>query len=412
MLLALTMTAAVAVSVEPARLNLQAPPPAARVLVASSTGRAPKLWASSGELTAARALGGGRFEARYRPPASGAPGWAVVAAWDAESGEAGAATVELWARTELPVETEPGARLTVVTGSHKVNARADAQGHARVVTWVGPTVKRARITAEDAAGNTTVEEIVLDVPRPQALWLVADSPSRVLAFSVARVLPHVEAVGAELDVEAQPGIAVAQVRAYGEVTLTASTDAERTTLSLAAPSAAGAAAAGGPRDEKPRFADPRWELGASIGPRVSDAFTGAALTGEWRRRIRGTRWHLGVDLGGMYATGVAGDDVRLGGASLRGVAELRFSVGARVALLIGVQLGGVLVGERRTAVSGISRSAFDGGPALGGGAGLLARMGPGVLTVAVSGAWTPLLGLGRANLDGGMLSVGYRAARW
>src|SRR5258708_7832090 len=141
MLLALTITAAIALAVEPARLNLQAPPPLARVVFATSTGLAPKLWASSGEVFAAHPLGNGRFEARYRPPPSGSPGFTVVAAWDPETGEAGAAVVELWARTELPVETEPGAHLVVLTGNHKVTARADAQGHARVVTWVGPLVK-------------------------------------------------------------------------------------------------------------------------------------------------------------------------------------------------------------------------------------------------------------------------------
>jgi hypothetical protein len=283
---------------------------------------------------------------------------------------------------------------------------------------VGSLVKRALVTAEDAAGNATVEEIVLDVPRPTGLWLVADSPTRVLAFSVARVLPHLDATGAELDVEAQPGVAVAQVRAYGEVTITASAEDEHTTLAMAAPPSSASRGASTPSGgevhaEAARFADPRWELGASIGPRISDAFTGASLTGEWRRRIRATRWHLGVDFGGVYAAGVAGaGDVTLGGASLRGVAELRFSVGARVALWLGVQAGGVLVGERRTLAAGAHGAFVDGGPALGGGAGLLVRMGPGVLTVAVSGAWTPLIGLGRANLDGGMLAVGYRAARW
>jgi hypothetical protein len=164
---------------------------------------------------------------------------------------------------------------------------------------------------------------------------------------------------------------------------------------------------------RPRFVDPRWELGASIGPRISDAFTGAGLVGEWRRRIGGTRWHLGIDFGVVYATGVAGNlDVQLGGVTARGVIEVRFSVAARVAILLSVQAGAVVVGERRAPPGGAGQSFADGGPAIGGGAGLLARMGPGVFTVGVSGAWTPLIGIGRANLDGGVLTAGYRFARF
>jgi hypothetical protein len=424
-MLAGLVACALTVAVEPAHLNLQTPPHEARVVVTGA--RSPRLWASIGELSAIRALGNGRYEARYRPPASGSPSWAVIAAWDPRSGAASVSVIELWARTELPVDTEPGAHVVVTAGGHRATARADGNGQARVVLWLGPTATRARVTAEDAAGNTTVEEIALDVPKPTRLWLVPGSPPgvtpvRVYAFAASRALPHVTASGGEVDVDAEPGVASCVVRAAPdarEVALTAQVENERATLVLAAAAATAGGAIGDGGDSgslraSARFTDARWEVGGSVGPRISDAFTGAGVTVEWRRQLRETRWHLGVDVGGLYATGAAGNqsDVRFGGVVARVGVEARLSLSPRVALSLWAFAGGALGGERRIPVVGAATTAFDGAPSLGGAAALLVRVGPGLLTFSLGGAWTPLLGLDRANLDGGMLAVGYRYGRF
>src|SRR5689334_3377102 len=101
------------------------------------------MWSSVGSVTDAQVIEGGgdegsRIEALYHPPEAGAPTYAVVAAWDETSGEAGVTTVELAGRTEIPVESEPGAQVSASVGGQHATARADGRGHARVVLWVRP----------------------------------------------------------------------------------------------------------------------------------------------------------------------------------------------------------------------------------------------------------------------------------
>jgi hypothetical protein len=159
--------------------------------------------------------------------------------------------------------------------------------------------------------------------------------------------------------------------------------------------------------------EPRWDLGATIGPHFSGAFVGVAVSVEYRRRVRRSWLHLGVDLFGLYAAGnAAADDVALGGVGVRLVAEARFSMTPGVALFVTGSVGGLYARERRTPSLGATHDASDGAPSLAAGAGIYAKLGPGLLTIRLEAAWTPLVRLDLANVDGGMLSVGYRAGRW
>ena len=66
---------------------------------------------------------------------------------------------------------------------------------------------------------------------------------------------------------------------------------------------------------------------------------------------------------------------------------------------------------RRAPPAGPARARNDGGPSLSASGGALVRVGPGLVTLAVGYAWTPLVADGLANLDGATLSVGYRLER-
>jgi hypothetical protein len=423
---------ALTVAVEPARLQIQPQAAPAKVVIRGlpQKTRLLHLWASVGTVTGAQTIdgdeGGSRIEAFYQPPEAGAPTFAVIAAWDERSGEAGVATVELEGRTEIPVESEAGAQVSVNVGGRKATARADAHGHARVPVWVRPGVRTARVTAVDAHGNTNAADVPLDLPPPTRVWLVpgysgvlaVGAPVPLYAFAVAPAVPRVVAPGAVIAVDARPGISVAKVSGAGDVVVTATVGdggggQAELALHLAAPPPQ-------PRDSgvsvevaTPTFADPRMEIGASVGARFSGALVAAAVTAEWRRRLGRSRFHLGVDVGGLYATGNAGSfDLLLGGVVARATAEARFSLGERVALCAGIGLGGAVVGEHRVDAAGTSSAAVDGGPSLAIGGSLLMRIGPGLLAISAGYAWTPLVGLGLAVLDGGMLSVGYRALKF
>jgi hypothetical protein len=176
-------------------------------------------------------------------------------------------------------------------------------------------------------------------------------------------------------------------------------------------------------DEKPsptqkemraRFSGPLWEVGAALAPRVSGTFAGVALQGEARLQLRGTRVYLGLEVGGVYANAesVSGVAVRLGGAELRLAIEGRLRVKAPLWLGLAAEAGGTLVGERRKGSGTRSTSAFDGGPTVGAIATLGAKLGPGLLTFSAGFFYSPLLGLDATNVDGGVFTVGYRAARF
>jgi hypothetical protein len=412
--------AAITVAVEPTRVTLTSPPATAQVVVDAPGARAVRLWASTGVLSAATETAPGRFTATYQAPASGPPSYAVVAAWDEAGGPAAAATIALEARIELPVETEPGAQVQAVAGGRRASARGDPGGRARVLLQVPPGVRVARVTATDRAGNATVEEVELDVPPPPTVWLVAPAevnagaPVRVYAFAVGGARPRVSAPGGQIEVEAGPGVASAQLRATRDLTLTAAAGGSTATAAVHVrrpPPSTLLVRARPPGP--PRLVEPRWELGASVGPRYSGALVGGAVTVEGRHRIGRSRWHLGLDLEGVGGTGSVGaSDLVVGGVGLRGLCELRGSITDRIALFVAGELGAFLAHEKVSPAVGRTEEGWDGAPSVGLRVGLLAWVGPGLLTMQLGYAWTPLVGQSLAGLDGAMLALGYRAGRW
>jgi hypothetical protein len=207
--------------------------PLVRVVVSAPGVKQLRLWCSTGALSSPEPAGEGRFEANYRPPATGAPGYVLLAAWNDATGEAGATTLALGGRTEIPIDTEPGAQVVAVIHGRRTTARADGIGHARVVVWVWPGEHAATVTALDAAGNGTTTELPIDVPRPPGVFLLTpaevapDVAARVFAFTIGTTVPELAAPGASLTVAARPGLASAQLRTLVDVTVTATAGEEQ-----------------------------------------------------------------------------------------------------------------------------------------------------------------------------------------
>lgn len=412
---------ALTVALSPARVQIGADrsTASARVVVSGAPKQAHvRLWTSLGTVTEARAVAGGQVEAIYRPPSAGPPAWAMIAAWNEDTGEVGVASVELEARTEIPVDTEAHAQVVVAVANHRATARADTKGHAVATVWVPPGIRSARVTAHDAAGNTTAADVAFEVPTPERVWLIdsgggGGDVARLYAFALPPSVPEVRVDGLVATVSRQPGVAEVTVRGRGDAVVVAKVaDAQvrhELHLPVAAPPPSGVVVAVAPGG----FADPRDELGASLGGRFTASLVGLAATGEWRRRLGRSRFHLGVDVGGLYLAGARDNsDRQLGGGFVRAVGEARFYVLQKAALAVGVALGGALVGVRSAQMmmmmGGGTTSTVDGGPSLGAVVSLLARLGPGLMTVALGFYYTPLLGQGGAILDGAALSVGYR----
>jgi hypothetical protein len=443
---------AITLVVAPAQLKIESGAAPATVTVTAPASSRLRLWCSAGEVSRVQALDDGRFMASYAPPATGKPTYAVVAAWDEESGEAATATIALVARTEIPVETEAGALVVAVVHGRRSTAHANAAGHARVPAWVWPGDRTATVTATDAAGNATTNEVALELPPPDGVFVLAPAqaaagqPVRVWAFATGGTTPQLAASGgaALSSLALRPGVTSATLRLRADATLTATAGGDRAqqpialaqvtpppersiALGTAAPlpkwaqpqppqtasnaaSAATAARSGADVRRGAPSLSP-WELGAALAGHYAGDFLGGGATVEARRRLR--RVGLGADVDGRYARGVLGsDDAVAGGLGLRIAADVRFAVAERVTLLITGGAGGHWSRVRRTSAAGAAVTQNDGGPSIAASGGALVRVGPGYFTFAVGYAWTPLVAAGLANVDGATLSVGYRVARW
>lgn len=395
--------------VAPAQLKIDAATPPALVTVTAA--RPPRLWCSTGTLSPLEPRGAGRFEARFLPPATGRPAVALLAALDDEAGEAATATVALAARTEIPVDTEPGAQVVALLHGRRSTARANGAGHARVVAWVWPGERSATVTALDAAGNATTREVALELPRASGLFLrappaaAAGAPVRVWAFAAGGAAPSLAVSGGALgDVVARAGVATAIVRACSDVTVTATAADEHVEQRIRVGGAGDAGAA----VEEPLSP---WELGAGASGHYSGDFSGLGAAAELRRRLG--RVAVGLDLEGRWATGVVGNEAAtLGGIAARVPVEVRFAVAPRVVLFVGAAVGGHWARLQRTPAAGPALLRDDGGPTLAALTGVLLQVGPGRVELALGYCWAPLVGSALRNVDGIALTVGYRAARW
>jgi hypothetical protein len=134
--------------------------------------------ASAGTLVAGP-LEQGTVRFLWTPPSARAPFIAVFAFWEGgllSFGNVTALTLPCSARTELAIETEPAARVSVeIAGAHFGPRRSDAHGKLRMPVEVPPLAHEARITAE-VGEQGKVRVIPLAVaPNPWA-WVVEPAP--------------------------------------------------------------------------------------------------------------------------------------------------------------------------------------------------------------------------------------------
>jgi hypothetical protein len=111
----------------------------------------------------------------WTPPGARAPFVAVFAFWESgplSLGSVTTLTLPCSARTELAIETEPAARVTVeIAGAHFGPRRSDARGKLRMPVEVPPLAHEARITAE-VGEQGKVRVIPLPVAASPWLWVV------------------------------------------------------------------------------------------------------------------------------------------------------------------------------------------------------------------------------------------------
>ena len=152
----------------------------------------------------------------WTPPADArAPVLVLLAFWDVEAPTLSDVTVlglPCAGRTELAIDTEPGARVTVeVAGSRFGPRKADAQGRLRVPVEVPPNVHEARVVAELSDQSKVRVLPLTTVPSP---WLLAFTPQQSVDRRPVRALlvvpdteesPGTEVVadGARVDIEQQ-----------------------------------------------------------------------------------------------------------------------------------------------------------------------------------------------------------------
>jgi hypothetical protein len=217
----LSLMLALAVAVQPAQLRLQAAGVTATVTVSAPADARLALWCSTGELSAPVVAGPGTFTATYRAPATGRPQRVLIAAWDERSGETARTSLALIAHVTVPVETDPGALVTLLLlHGRRTWAHANAAGVAHVGAWVGPDERTATVIARDAAGNATTTEMALDLPRAPRLFIFAPDElepgamARVFAFAVGEGVPALAATGGTLEQpQSRPGITTAILHA-------------------------------------------------------------------------------------------------------------------------------------------------------------------------------------------------------
>lgn len=189
------------VEAEPSRLVLG---PSARAEIAvRSAGPALHSAVSSGTLTRGSS-GDGVTHFLWVPPGEArAPLLVLFAFWDVEAPGLSDITVlglPCAGRTELSIDTEPGARVTVEVGGTRFGPRrADSQGRLRVAVEVAPNVHEARVVAEIAE---TSKVRVLPLTPQSSPWLLTLFPERSLDGRPVRALLVVpdteEAPGMEL----------------------------------------------------------------------------------------------------------------------------------------------------------------------------------------------------------------------
>jgi hypothetical protein len=180
--------AAPLVEAEPSRVVLGAGVPV-RITVRGAGGALHGV-ASAGTLIAAPGTPG-TVQFLWTPPPPRAPFVAVFAFWESgplSLGSVTTLTLPCSARTELAIDTEPGARVTVeIAGAHFGPRRADGRGKLRMPVEVPPLAHEARITAE-VGEQGKVRVIPLAVAASPWLWVIQPSPVDTAALAQAMLV--------------------------------------------------------------------------------------------------------------------------------------------------------------------------------------------------------------------------------
>ncbi len=168
--------AAPLVEAEPSRVVLGAGMQV-RITVRGTTGGSLHGVASAGTLVPLE-NDAGTAHFLWTPPEPRAPFIAVMAFWEGGPltlGSVTTLTLPCSARTELAIETEPGARVTVeIAGAHFGPRRADGRGKLRMPVEVAPMAHEARITAEVGEEGKVR---VIPLPTAPSPWLWAVEPT-------------------------------------------------------------------------------------------------------------------------------------------------------------------------------------------------------------------------------------------
>jgi len=201
--------AAPVVEAEPSRLVLG---PRARVeITVRNAGPALHGAVSMGTLTPG--ISAGDFVRFFwTPPADArAPALVLFAFWTGEAPTLSDITVlglPCAGRTELSIETEPGARVTVeVAGARFGPKRADGQGRLKMPVEVGPNAHEARVIAE-LSDQSKIRVLPLNLP--PSPWLLAVTPDQSLDGAPVHALVVVP------DSEESPGTELVAEGARGE----------------------------------------------------------------------------------------------------------------------------------------------------------------------------------------------------
>ena len=279
--------AAPVVEAEPSRLVL-GPRARAEITVREA---GPNLHGAVSLGTLVAGTSGGDFTRfSWTPPVDArAPALVLFAFWSGDSPTLGDITVlglPCSGRTELAIETEPSAQVTVeVAGARFGPRRADRQGRLKLPVEVGPQAHEARVIAE-LSDQSKIRVLPLNLP--PSPWLLAPSPGSSVEGApviVLLVVPDTEeSAGVEL---ASDGAKVEQLGSLGRRLLFRVTpDRDRSSVPLVARTLDGSvraqmtlevvrpvpsAAAPAPPSTPPPG---RWVLGGQIGGYVGGGSNG------------------------------------------------------------------------------------------------------------------------------------------
>jgi hypothetical protein len=268
--------AAPVVEAEPSRLILG--PKARAEITVRGAGPGLRAAVSLGTLDSG-VSGDGYTRFVWVPPADArAPALVLFAFWSGDAPSLSDITVlslPCAGRTELSIETEPGARVTVeVAGARFGPRRADGQGRLKMPVEVGPNAHEARVIAE-LGDQSKIRVIPLTLP--PSPWLIALAPESSLDGEPVHALVVVpdteESAGIEL---AADGAKVEREQEMGRRLLVRVTpEPSRTSVSLVARTLDGSVRASETLDMVRTVPPPaapappppgaRWILGGAVG---------------------------------------------------------------------------------------------------------------------------------------------------